>query len=87
MKMFENLEGYNKVAKIGDIISLGGTGLVGFGNLGKSDCYTVTKLGNENNFVSFRPYRSKKTYTTRTNQEVLLIEKKEFNLLPAYGSF
>lgn len=85
MKIFNTLEDYKKVAKIGDIIALEGTGLLdGLKVTAKSDCYKVYKLESSSGFVGFKGYNSKTGLTTSTPQRVALIDKKVYKSLPTY---
>jgi hypothetical protein len=85
MKIFNTLEDYKQVAKIGDIIALEGTGLLdGLKVAAKTDCFKVYKLESSSGFVRFKRYNSKTGLTTSTPQKVALIDKKVYKSLPIY---
>lgn len=85
MKVFNTLEEYKQVAKIGDIIALEGVGLLdGLKVTAKTDCFKVYKLESSSGFVGFKRYNSKTGLTTSTPQKVALIDKKVYKGLPIY---
>ena len=85
MKIFNTLEEYKQVAKIGDIIALEGSGLLdGLKVIAKTDCFKVYKLGISSGFVGFKRYNSKTGLTTYEPQKVALIDKKVYKSLPIY---
>jgi len=86
MKIYQSLQDYNNVAKIGDIIALGGNGYIdGLKVTSKNDCFTVKKINGADKFVSFAKYKGRKLYTVAMNQQVGVIEKKVYSNLPIYG--
>ena len=85
MKIFNTLEEYKQVAKIGDIIALEGSGLLdGLKVTAKTDCFKVYKLESSSGFVGFKRYNSKTSLTTYEPQKVALIDKKVYKSLPIY---
>ena len=82
MEIFNTLQEYKNIAKIGDIITLGGTGLIcGLNPTSKQDCFKVTKLDSQNGFVSFKKYRGKNSFSTATQQQIGLINPTEYKKL------
>lgn len=85
MEIYQSLQDYKKVAKIGDIITLGGRGLMcGLKATSKNDCYKVYKLESYTGFLLFKAYRAKNGLTTATEQQVGVIDKKTYSKLPIY---
>lgn len=86
MKIFETLEQYEKQAKIGDIIVLGGRGIInGIDTCSnKHRTHKVSKIA-EDGQISIKAYRGRTNYKVGANyydQTVALLTKKEFNQLP-----
>lgn len=85
IKIFDTLEDYKQVAKVGDIIALEGSGILdGLKVIAKTDCFRVYKLESSSGFVGFKRYKSKIGLTTSTPQRVALIDKKVYKSLPIY---
>lgn len=85
MKIFETLEDYKKVAKIGDFIALEGNGLINGLNANcKSDFYKVCNLNSKSGFVGFKKYGGRIALTTALQQKVGLIDKKTYSKLQTY---
>ena len=86
MKVFNTLQEYKQVAKIGDIIALEGVGLIdGLKVTSKNDCFKVYKLeSSSSDFVGFKKYKAKNGLTTATPQKVGLIDKTVYKDLPIY---
>ena len=85
MKVFNTLQEYKQVAKIGDIIALEGVGLIdGLKVTSKNDCFKVYKLDSSSGFVGFKKYRAKDGLTTATPQKVGLIDRRVYKDLPVY---
>lgn len=76
---------YIKVAKVGDIIVLGGLGIVdGLRNIVKNNTYKVVEVSDE---VYLRQYGKKScgyVSVSYRSQDCLLLSKKEFNELSKY---
>ena len=84
MEIFNSMGEYQKVAKAGDIIALGGTGLMNGLNVGcKYDTYKFVKF-NKDNHIIIRAYKGRTDLKTITEQEVGLLTKKDFNNLTQY---
>lgn len=77
---------YEKVAKVGQRIVLGGTGILdGIEHADKASSYKIVAVAD--NKVWFVPYRSKRRYTIAPgykHQEVAILTNKEFAALPLY---
>jgi hypothetical protein len=85
MQIYQSLQEYNKFAKIGDIIALGGNGLMnGLQVTSKNDCFTVKKLNGSDKFVSFTQYKGRTLFTVYRDQQVAVIDKKIYSNLPIY---
>ena len=82
MKTFETINDYLPFAKIGDLITFGGRGLLnGLRADSKHDIYRV--VGVKNGKIYVKAYRGKATLTTIVmDQQVGLYSKKEFSELP-----
>lgn len=85
MKIYQSLQEYNNVAKIGDIIALGGNGYMnGLNVTSKNDCFTVKKINGQEKFVSFTQYKGRTLFTVARDQQVGVIDKKKYSNLPIY---
>lgn len=85
MKVYNTLQEYKQVAKIGDIIALEGRGtLDGLKVTSKNDCFKVYKLDSSSGFVGFKKYNAKNGLTTSTPQKVAVIDRKVYRGLPIY---
>lgn len=84
--IYDSVDEYEKVAKVGDIIVLGGCGIIdGIESLeSKHDTVKVSNIKDDGS-ISFKEYRGRKSYSLfkhSYNQRVLLLTKKEFSELP-----
>ena len=84
--IYDSVDEYEKVAKVGDIIVLGGNGIIdGIECLSsKHDTYKVSRIKSDGS-ISIKGYRGRTHLSISAcayNQKVLLLTKKEFNKLP-----
>ncbi|MFW6273012.1 MAG: hypothetical protein ACOC2U_04470 [bacterium] len=85
MKVFDNIYEYEKVAKIGDRILLGGKGIMdGLKTNDKRDSFRVHRIADDGS-IRIRKYRGKMTFFICENsydQQIALFERNEFKKLP-----
>ena len=84
--IYDSVDEYEKVAKVGDIIVLGGIGITdGIKGLSsKHDTYKVSRIKSDGS-ISIKGYRGRTHLSISAcayNQKVLLLTKKEFSELP-----
>ena len=84
--IYDSVDEYEKVAKVGDIIVLGGVGITdGIKGLSsKHDTYKVSRIKSDGS-ISIKGYRGRSHLAISAcayNQKVLLLTKKEFSELP-----
>ena len=85
MEIYNTLQDYKNVAKVGDYIALGGNGFLnGLKVTSKSDCYKVTKIYSTSGFVSFKKFGGRNSFTTATEQKIGVVPTKYYNNLPKY---
>lgn len=85
MKIFNSVYDYEKVAKVGDRILLGGKGIMNiFKTNDKRDSCRVHRIANDGT-IRIKKYQGKRTFYIDTDfydQEVALFEGNEFKNLP-----
>lgn len=85
MKVFDNVHDYEKVAKVGDRILLGGKGIMdGLKTNDKRDSFRVYRITSDGH-IRIRKYQGKITFAIGDysyDQQVALFEKNEFKNLP-----
>lgn len=84
--IYDSVDEYEKVAKVGDIIVLAGYGLInGIEKVSsKHDTYKVSRIKDDGS-ISIKGYRGRTHLAISAcayDQRVLLLTKKEFNQLP-----